>query len=179
MKLLKFAGLILGLLIGITVKAEPLNVLVGDLTFTRPNSWKFAEPDPNSPAVCRFIIPGPANRADGEARFYRAGPEPDKAARMWEKYLVRNGSEKVRQETKTIGARTITYVFLKGTLTLPGQRATDDQGFIGVVIPYGTKFVHIRFSGPQKTVEDATTELKKMIETAVREKEDEAEPSKS
>ena len=119
MKLQTLFGIVLGMLVSISVCADPLNVLVGDLTFTRPSGWKLLEADPNSPAVCRFIITGMGK--DAEARFYRAGPEPEGAARMWRKYLPKDEADKMRRETKAVGKTTISYVFLKGTLTLPSH----------------------------------------------------------
>ena len=44
---------------------------------------------------------------------------------------------------------------------------------MGVVVPYGTKFVHIRFSGPEDIVEGAVDDLKKMVEAAVKERDEE------
>jgi hypothetical protein len=170
MKLPKLLGFVVGLLFSISAIAEPLNILVGDLTFTRPTNWKWEPPDPNSPAVSRFVVPNSSGRP-GELRFYRAGVEPEMAVKQWHKYAAAEDANSLRQETKTVGNRTITYVFLKGTLTLPGERPVSNQGFVGVVIPFEQKFLHLRFSGPQDIIDNAIAHLKTMVEDAVKERE--------
>ncbi|MDB6029607.1 MAG: hypothetical protein JWM68_5830 [Verrucomicrobiales bacterium] len=155
--------------------AEPLNIMVGDLTFTRPTTWQWKTPDSNSPAISRFIVPKPDSPAFGDVRFYGAGAEPEGAAKMWKAYFPKEDQETLRTETTTIGKRTVTYISLQGTLTLPKDKPLPAQGFVGVVIPYQDRFLHIRFSGPKELVEKAIPDLKNMVDTAVRERESDLE----
>jgi hypothetical protein len=156
------------------LRAEPLNILVGDLTFTRPTTWKWEAPDPKSPAVSCFVVPNASGPA-GEIRFYAAGTDAERAATMWKAYFPKEDEGNLRKETDTIGKRTVTYVVTHGTLTLPGNRPVAAQAFVGVVIPYQERFLHIRFTGPQELVEKAIPDLKKMVDNAVRERETDLE----
>ncbi len=152
--------------------ADPENILVGDLIFSRPPAWKWVSPDPNSPAVSSFIVSNGGKT--GEVRFYAHGKEAAAANAIWKAYFDNADQQNAKEETVTIGKRIASYFFCHGTLTLPGQKPANNQGFVGVVIPYEDQCLHIRFTGPEELVRNATPLLRVMVETALKEKAEES-----
>jgi hypothetical protein len=156
------------------VRAEPLNILVGDLTFIRPKPWRWAAPPGNSPANSRLLIHN-GDKGVVDVRFYAPGKTPLEAQFQWKTFIGPGDTDSYHVEEKKIGKRTITYVSFHGKIKLPNEPALPDQAFLGAVIPYEDKFMHIRMSGPQSLVSAAAVTFKKMLESAVRERDSEVE----
>ncbi|MDB6029606.1 MAG: hypothetical protein JWM68_5829 [Verrucomicrobiales bacterium] len=158
-----------------TVHSDPINIVVEDLTFNRPVTWKWDPPNPQSPAISRFIVPNGESKYVANVRFYNAVRDSQGAADLWRGYFSKEDASSLRKEMKTIGKCKIAYIYLQGTLTLPAEKPTAGQGFVGVVIPCGDKFLHIHCFGQRELVEKAIPDLKNMVDTAVRERESDLE----
>jgi len=158
-----------------TLHSDPLNIVVADLTFTRPTTWKWDPPNVKSPAITHFIIPNGESKYVADVRFYAAMRDAEGAAGLWTGYFAKADAGSLQKEIKTIGKCKIAYIFLQGTLTLPAEKPTGGQGFVGVVIPCGERFLHVHCSGQKELVEKAIPDLKKMVENAVRERESDLE----
>jgi hypothetical protein len=154
--------------------AEPLNVLVGDITFTRPQEWTWDSPDAKSQVLTRFIIPNDSDKPTTDVRFYLTKIDAASASALWRSYFPQSNADKdIREEKKKIGKHDVTYISLSGTHIYPGKKPRPNCTFFGAVIPSGHDFVHIRMFGPTSEVTAASGRFKKMVEDALREKEDE------
>jgi hypothetical protein len=156
------------------LKAEPVNVLVGDLTFTRPEAWTWESPGSaaKSNVLTRFIIPNDSGKPTTDVRFYIAQKNAREAAALWKSYFPQaKPKEDIREEQKTINGHELTYVSLTGTQSFPGSKPRPNCTFFGAIIPSGKDYVHIRLFGPKEEVERATTQFKKMVEDALKEAE--------
>lgn len=156
------------------LKAEPLNVLVGELTFTRPEEWAWESPN-KSNILTRFIIPTESAKAvTTDVRFYLTQMDSRAAATLWRSHFpqAKDGKD-IWEETKKIGRHNLTYVSLTGTQIYPGSKPKPNCTFFGAIIPSGNDFVHVRMFGPTPDVEKARDQFKKMVENALSEKEGE------
>jgi hypothetical protein len=166
-------GFFFTVLFSFSAPAEPLNILVGELTFTRPSDWKWEPPDPKSPAITGFVIPNNETKKVGDVRFYLTVRDPESAVTLWKEYFSKEDQGSLQTRVVTIGKRTITYFSLHGMLTLPKDKPEAAQGFVGVVIPNGDKYLHIRVTGPENLVDKSMPALKAMVEAAVDDRESE------
>ena len=174
MKLLRAAFLLLIAALGFTVaRAEPANVLVGDLTFTRPDSWLWDEPGAKSKAAARFIIPDDAGHPTStDIRFYLGDKSATVVAAVWKTFFPNLRLEDASEERTTIGKRDVTFLTYRGSYAFPvGSKGKPAHTFIGAVIPSGDKFVHVIIVGPHDVVARCTSPFRKMIEDAVKNKE--------
>ncbi|MDB6029605.1 MAG: hypothetical protein JWM68_5828 [Verrucomicrobiales bacterium] len=154
-----------------TLRSEPLNVVVGDLTFKRPAAWVFEPPKGNSSSVSRFVISLENEKPAGDVRFYLPGKTPAEARKLWKSYAAPEDVGTFRVEEKKIGKQTITYISLHGKLKVPGEKQSNQVGFIGAVIPIGENFMHVRMAGSADLVEKSTATFKRMVEEAVQDRE--------
>ncbi len=149
-----------------------MNVLVGDLTFTRPEQWQWDSPSSNSKAQTRFVVPNESGKhSTTDVRFYLGQKNPAVAAAVWKSYFPNAKPEDITEETKKIGSREVTYVSVSGIYSGPGSKPKGTQTFLGVVIPSGENFVHVRIFGPKGEVQKASALFKKMVEDALQNKE--------
>ncbi|MDB6027426.1 MAG: hypothetical protein JWM68_3649 [Verrucomicrobiales bacterium] len=154
------------------LQAEPLNVLVGEITFSRPEEWKWELPVSKTTALVRFVIPSPPGRpALTDVRFFLGTKNPAAAAALWKSYFpeTKEGGD-IHEEKAQIAGYNFTYLTLHGTYVFPGSKGKRDQTLIGIVIPSGKQYVQVRLLGPTDEVKAATGRFRKMIENALREK---------
>ncbi|MDB6026529.1 MAG: hypothetical protein JWM68_2752 [Verrucomicrobiales bacterium] len=153
--------------------ADPANVLVGDFTFTRPETWKW-ESSGKSNVLSRFIIPDGAGIPTGaDVRFYLLQMNATVTAALWKSYFPQAKESDCSEEKKKIGNHDLTYVSLNGTQIYPGSKPKPGCAVFGAIIPSGKDFVHIRLVGPKSEVEAARPRFKKMVEDALRDKDTE------
>lgn len=152
---------------------EPMNVLVGDLTFTRPAEWKWEAPSTNSPAVTQFVVPTERKGERTDVRFYISPRNFESASKLWKSYFPQTSDRTdVKEEKKKFRKREALFVRLRGTYVFPGARPQPGFVFYGVAIPYGKQFIHVRILGPEKIVQTAEVTFRKMVEDALKEKEE-------
>jgi hypothetical protein len=155
--------------------ADPANVLVGDLTFTRPDAWLWDAPVGKSKAAARFIIPdatGGASSAD--VRFYFGDKSATVVADVWKAFFPNLKPDDSTEEHKMVGNRQVTYLTFRGSYVFPaGSRGKPGHTFIGAIIPSGDRFVHVIIVGPQDVVTRCMVPFRKMVEDSLRNKESE------
>jgi hypothetical protein len=152
--------------------ADPANVLVGDLTFTRPEAWMWESASSKSKALTRFIIPDPSGKpTTTDVRFYLGQKNPEVASALWKSYFPQAKEADIREEKKKIGKHELTYVSVSGAYIFPGNKPRPGCTFFGAVIPSGNNFVHVRILGPKNEVEMARSQFEKMVEEALKEAE--------
>ncbi len=157
------------------VYADPLNVLVGDLTFNRPEDWMWESSTGKSNILARFILPHDDNTpANTDVRFYVTQMDATSAMTTWKSFFpqARDGKD-IAVENKKIGTHKLTYISLTGTQVVPGGKSRPNSTFFGAIIPSGRDFVHVRLFGPSGEVQKAIAPFKKMVEGALLEKENE------
>ncbi len=119
-----------------SLRADPANILVGDLSFVRPEAWQWAPPPPESPATSRLVI---HEKPMVDVRFYAPGKTPAQAKAQWKTYVDPADAHSFLVQEKKIGERTITYISFHGKLTLLGEHPKENTTFVGAVIPYQNK----------------------------------------
>jgi hypothetical protein len=161
-------GFVIALLLAtIAGKAEPLNILIGDLTFPRPAGWLFDPPTDGSPALSRFVVPNGLSKDVGDVRFYLTSKATDPAIALWKTYFEANQADQAQLETITKGPRTAALLFVSGTLKMPKDVPKPGHALLGAVIPCGDKFIHVRFTGPKHLITAAAADFRTMITTAL------------
>ena len=168
-RLLFFFSLLLISLI--RAQAEPLNVMVQDLTFTRPEAWRWAEPTDKSPAVTRFIVPDSNGFVSADIRFYvvRRGYTNEKTSLITQFPDAKPGD--LHEREIKIGHRRVVYYEIAGTYHAKDHPPKSDQLVVGAAIPLGKEYVYARIQGARAEVEPEVARFKKMVEDAVMERE--------
>ncbi|MDB6029602.1 MAG: hypothetical protein JWM68_5825 [Verrucomicrobiales bacterium] len=165
-------GLILlcGLLLP-CLHSEPANILVANLTFTRPATWKWTEPTKGSSAVSRFVIPGPGNSSKTDVRFFiiKKDVETEKAATL--NQFPGSSQRDLGIEEIKIGKQKVLYLKIEGTYQLRDSTPKPGQLLLGAAIPMGKEFVFAKLLGPRAEVEQQISKFKKMVETAIKERD--------
>jgi hypothetical protein len=166
-------ALILVWLLGclLTAQADPSNVLVGDLTFTRPPTWKWEAITGNRAAQTQFLVPDASgNTAKTSVRFYHTPKDGPTAFEVWKLWFPHEPQELNAQATR-IKNRAVTYYQLTGTYVLRGNPPEKDYTLIAAVIPSADKYIHLLLLGPATHVSETLSVFKSMIETAIKEAE--------
>jgi hypothetical protein len=159
------------MLLAFGLRAEPSNVLVGDLTFTRPERWKWESPSAKSTAQTRFIVPVLTGSTMTDVRFYVEEKDGKHSDEAW-KELFGSAKTVVQQETKRIGKRQLFYLSLRGSyITGPKAKAKPGTALLSATIPFGEQVIRVRILGPEGEVAGATDEFKTMVETALKDAE--------
>ena len=158
-----------------SVNGDPANVLVGDLTFSRPETWLWDAPVGKSKAAARFIIPDDTGHpSTTDVRFYLGDKNATVVAGVWKTFFPNVRPEDATEEHKSIGNREVTYLTFRGSyLFPPGGKAKAGHSFIGAVIPSGDRFVHVIMVGPTDAVTRCTAPFRKMVEDGIKNKESE------
>ncbi|MDB6029603.1 MAG: hypothetical protein JWM68_5826 [Verrucomicrobiales bacterium] len=156
-----------------TLYAQPANILVWNLTFTRPENWVWEEPPKTSSALNRFTIPsGGVVRTD--VRFYIVKKDvASERAALLQQFPGSSATDIQEQEIK-VGKQKIVYFKIGGTYKYKDTSARPDQLWLGAAIPSGKQFVYVRINGPRAEVDAQLPIFKKMVENAVREREGES-----
>jgi hypothetical protein len=157
---------------GAFVHAQPANVLVGDLTFVRPEKWVWQAPASKSSAMALFLIPDASgDTSTTNVRFHNGPKNPSQALEAWKKFFPNpKDVEDVLPEEKTINKRSLTYFWMTGTFA-HGMKPTAGYAMLGAVMPSVDRFVHVLLIGPEPHVREAEAEFRKMVETALKEAE--------
>ena len=155
------------------LRAEPTNLMVEDLTFTRPESWKWAEPTDHSPAVNRFIVPDASGATKVDVRFYIIKKDYTSERAALRAQFPESKLNDLREQELKIGNRKIIYFEIGGTYVYRDHPPKPDQLQVSAAIPMGKQYVLTRIAGPRSDVEAVVATFKKMVEDAVKDHEDE------
>ncbi len=158
------------LLLCVRLSAEPLNVMVEDLTFTRPEKWLWAEPTESSPAVTRFVVPE-AGGTSVDVRFYVVKKDYSNERKALQTQFPEAKAEDLHEQELKIGRRKVVYLEIEGTYVFRDHHPKPDQLWVGAVIPKGKEYVYARIQGPRSEVQGQLATFKKMVEDAVTERE--------
>jgi len=171
-KPLRYILIILTTMLAFVAQAEPLNVMVGDLTFTRPKDWKWELTPTNSIAVARFVAVSHDKKITTDVRFYLSDLDEAASEKVWRGFFVdSNKPGFVKKERISVGRRDIVYMTLNGTYAYKSEKKKPGYTWVGAVIPSEQKYVVPRILGPQAEVEAALKDFKQMIEDAIKEGE--------
>ncbi len=155
--------ILLGSLVG---HAEPDNVLVGNLTFTRPDRWRWAEPTKTSSALTRFIV-----SSQTDVRFYVVNKDvsTEKASILHQ--FPEASANDLAQDEMTIGKQKIIFYTISGTYKYKDLVPRPHQLWVSAAIPRGKQFIYARIMGPSNEVEECVAKFRNMVETAVKEQQ--------
>jgi len=143
--------------------AEPVNFMIGDLTFVRPTAWAWVTPEKSklglSPAfvVLRVFSDG---KQSAFAAFYQEKTDDNAVTNKWTAYFdAASGQTTTLIEKKKIEKYKLTFVSIEGNLKNRGKKPESDFALIGGIIEGGNKTIYIRILAPKALVKDATDEL--------------------
>jgi hypothetical protein len=150
-------------------KADPSNVLVGDLYFERPEQWSWLAPSDASAASARFVIAKETSqRAGTEVRFYVTDRKPKESIEGWNKFFPDPTHRATAQEErKIVAGRKVVWFTMRGTYVFPKNPVRPDYLFVAVMISHGDKFIMVRLSGLEADAGKALPRFEKMIEDAL------------
>jgi hypothetical protein len=171
-KLLSFSAILLAMISVVKAEsiAEPLNVIVSELTLTRPVTWKWQAPT-NASVTTEFVVPGAGDNGSARVLFYVSGQNVETLSKAWKGWIRESDQPGNAQEEQIkIGKREVYFLALHGTF-LKSRRPQPDWGLVGMVLPVKNQFIRVQMEGPWAVVEKAKDDLKKMITDALKEKE--------
>jgi hypothetical protein len=150
---------------------NPANVLVGDVTFTRPKMWKW-EQSQNSKAI-RFVLPTSAGSLGvTDVRFYLEDKDSSHDDEAWKtRFPDAAKGDSSREKEIEIGKRKVGYLTLRGSYIGAEKKLKRDYMLINATIPFQNQFIRIRILGPKNDVKAASVDFKKMIEDGLAEAE--------
>ncbi|MDB6027820.1 MAG: hypothetical protein JWM68_4043 [Verrucomicrobiales bacterium] len=150
--------------------AEPANIMVGDLTFTRPASWRWEAPQPHSKAVNGFVIPDAASKSKVDVTFYIVNNDIPTQRGILRSRFPEAQEADMHEQWLTIGKQKILYFQIVGTFIYK-EKAQPDQFWFEAVIPQGKAYVYAQIHGPRVAAERELGTFKKMVEDAIRTRE--------
>jgi hypothetical protein len=154
------------------LRAEPADVLVGNLTFTRPQNWKWQEPPKASSAVSRFMILDTGDAvSQTEVRFYIIKKEVSSERQGLLQQFPQASATDLHEQQIKIGKQKIVYFTIAGTYQFKNGKPRPDQLWVGAAIPSGKQFVYARLQGPRSETEKCISVFKQMVENAVKERD--------
>jgi len=166
---------VLSLALAAPVEAQhqPLNVMVRNLTFTRPENWTWVPASTNSSVQVRFLISPKGEQFPTDVCFFASTNSAEKIEKGWKTHFPEaDKPETFHKETVKIGQKEIIWLTWQGGYRaswkgkkqlLPGSK------FVGVLIPDGEQTIQARLFGPKKEVEKAEADFKQMIKDAIQE----------
>lgn len=158
------------LLCPLFLKGEPANVLVGKYTFTRPETWIWADPPKVSSATSRFVIHNSSGKpTQTDVRFYVMKKEVQSERDNLLHQFPGTSTRDLQEESFKIGNQKIIYLRIEGTYQFRTSPPRHDQIWLGAAIPVGKEFVYARILGPRGEVEQYMPTFRKMVEEAVKE----------
>jgi hypothetical protein len=148
-------------------KADPANVLVGDITFTPPKTWKWEQTE-KSKAI-RFVVPAEAGKPQfTDVRFYAEDKDTSHSDDAWKaRFPDAAKTDDVREKEKEVGGRKVSYLTLRGSYIGAENKIKRDYMLISATIPWGKQVIRARILGPKTEVKAASADFKKMIEEAL------------
>lgn len=154
------------------LQADPVNFVVSELTFTRPDSWEWLLPESQSRKAHLKIWSEKKNQwADVMFYVYEPGDDygkPESCLKRWKAQFQERDQIKPKIETVASSKATITFAFMEGTYKI-GKPVTllDDYALFGAIIQTSQGNVMIRMTGPSFLVHKALTDFKQMVGAAV------------
>lgn len=144
---------------------------VNDLTFPRPDGWKWEQPT-SSMRKAQLSAPGKDGAADVVFFYFGPGGAGGVQANV-DRWMGQ--FQKVRDkksEKRTIGGIDVTFVEAAGTFMSgpPFGQKVPKEGYAlrGAIIGAKGGAIFIKMTGPEKSVADATAEFMKMTEKALK-----------
>lgn len=165
--LLRWVLVLASIVLSGMAEVEPLNVMVGNLTFTRPEKWQWQPPVAGSTAAVRFV-PRQSNARLTDVRLYFSGATANAVLNDWKRVFEGGQSVRATQERVKVGTCEIVYVTIKGTHTPRKGKKKPNYELFGAFVPAQNRLIQARILGPQREVHAVIPEFKKMIEDAVR-----------
>lgn len=152
----------------LTAVADPLNFMIGPLTFVRPPEWKWKEPDVFTKASAELQVINSTNQAEAQVMFSFSPSTPADVMKRWKGYFAEPPPVEWKTTTNHIQRFTITYLTVTGTQRSKAK-VRADYSLVGAIIETEKGNVYGRLLGPKNMVQELTVEFKKMVETALHE----------
>jgi hypothetical protein len=149
-------------------KAEPLNVLVDQFTFTRPVKWKWVPNSEASTAAARFLISSNSRENPTDVRFYISEKPPEETMATWKGFFVGDSDTQYDLRKEMIGKYETTWFSMTG-IHKSKSKSTIISKFVGVIIPIENHYLLIRLYGQKTPVAEATKDFQRMIQVALTE----------
>lgn len=173
-----FAGWLLLVAAVSASRAEPINFMIRDLTFTRPSEWKWMEIEGDSPQA-RLKVPGASSNqvAHVEFRVFKTDDpqgsfkfQLDHALKM---FAEPEGKIVLKKNVESYGERKVTWVEIEGTYQYFSRglkRIRQVPDFITwlVYVPDPKGNVLVNAVGPKDLMNPAKADFRKMIENALK-----------
>ena len=158
-----------------SLRADPENFMIEDLTFIRPKDWEWIVPEAEArKAHLRIFNPNKTKSAD--AIFYWFAPEdkqadPEGCVKRWQAQFKNKDDVLATMERNTFGKYKVTYAQMEGTYKGFGKEATSlpDYALLGTVVQSDRGSIMVRMTGPKDLVHNSMKPFKKMIEDALKE----------
>jgi hypothetical protein len=152
--------------------AEPANLLVGNLTFTRPENWRWEEPTRTSTALTRFVLGNPRLTAQTDIRFYIVNKNVASEKAVLLSQFPGSTAADISETSLKVGAQKLIYLRIAGTYRYHEGTPKPDYVVLGAQIPTGTtQYIYAKMMGPRAEVEGSVSAFKKMVEDAIRERD--------
>lgn len=154
------------------VVSEPANVMVEGLTFVRPAGWKWRAPTGNTNIVAVFDILDDKGEKLLDVLFYTTDKPIEEVKDTWKATFTTSGDKYTFQEEEMqTETRRIVYVTLQGTFEQKDKKdkpKKPDYSLVGAIIRKEQQTLVIRTIGPASRTSKVATDLRKMIEDAVK-----------
>lgn len=150
------------------LSAEPLNFLLGDITFTRPKDWRFVLLDEKlSHAQVRFDIYRKEVQTSTYVNGYFAAQSVTQIRDGWKNAF--QPLEKYNEETVKVGKHSVTYMTASGVYRSSNGKRFAGKRLIGVIIPREKHSIAFRIFGRVDEPDDFMKDVRKMLEEALKE----------
>ena len=173
-----FSGaiLLLSALVAVQAADQHQTFKVANLTFTRPESWKWVEIQPGMRAA-QLEIKGEQGK-NGEVVFFHFPGGGGGVQANVDRWLgmFQEGKDKINARTEKVTKEnvTITYVQAEGTYMsgMPGGPKTAVPGTMlqGAIVESPNANVFVRLTGPTALVKASQDDFRKMVESALAKK---------
>ena len=150
--------------------------MVQDLTFTRPEAWKWAEVKTSSPQVRLELRPGTKMVAAVTFTVYerhnqKAGVTAE--VRRW-KDSFDEKNLKITQESQVVGSCKLTYIEMSGSYryllkSSKRERLVPGYSLLGAVLERSSGSIVVRLQAPESVATDSKELFRKMIDDALKE----------
>lgn len=152
----------------IAIHADPLNFMIGPLTFVRPPEWKWKEPEVATKASAELLIIDPTTQVEAQVLFSFSPSTPEGVMKRWKGYFAEPPPVEWKTTTNHIQNFTVTYLAVTGTQRSKAK-LRPDYSLLGAIIETPKGNVYGRLLGPKNMVQKLTVEFKKMVEAALHE----------
>jgi hypothetical protein len=158
-----------------TLRADPENFMIQDLTFVRPAGWEWIVPD-SEVRKAHLKIYNSDKSKSAEAIFYwfpasdKQG-DPDGCVKRWQMQFRNKEKIEATIERSEFGKFKVVYAQMEGVYKGFGKESLSlaDYALLGTIVQSSKGSVMVRVTGPKEVVHAATIPFKKMIEEALKE----------